>query len=98
MPDGFEEHPVPVYAATLEARLPATLVIAKARQRKVYGVIDTEQIERVLKSYRDFVALCARKESETGEPCLTRAKSRLILIRKSGAGALFAIGSKAPII
>jgi hypothetical protein len=27
-------------------------------------------IERVLKSHRDFVALCQRKEAETGEPCL----------------------------
>jgi hypothetical protein len=42
----------------------------EARECTVYGVTDAEEIGRVLKSYRDFVALCARKEKETGEPCL----------------------------
>jgi hypothetical protein len=46
------------------------LVVAEAREGQVYGVTDADEIERVLKSYRDFVALCARKEAETGEPCL----------------------------
>ena len=27
-------------------------------------------VQRVQKQYRDFVALCARKEEETGIPCL----------------------------
>jgi len=44
--------------------------VAEARERKLYGTTDPVEIERVLKSYRDFVALCARKEAETGEPCL----------------------------
>jgi hypothetical protein len=46
------------------------LHVAETREREVYGVTDAEDIERVLKSYRDFVALCARKEEETGIPCL----------------------------
>jgi len=40
------------------------------REREVYDVTDAADIERVLKSYRDFVALCARKQRETGQPCL----------------------------
>jgi hypothetical protein len=70
VPEAFEELRVPIYAARLEDRLPATLVVAEARERDIYGVTDQAEINRVLKSYRDFVALCARKETETGEPCL----------------------------
>ncbi len=57
-------------ADLLQDRLPEVLEIAETREREVYGVTDAEDIERVLKSYRDFVALCARKEEETGNPCL----------------------------
>ncbi|HUI21587.1 MAG TPA: hypothetical protein VLZ74_11165 [Methylocella sp.] len=47
--------------------------MAEARERKLYGTTDPSKIERVLQSFRDFVALCARKEAETGEPCLIEA-------------------------
>ena len=57
-------------AATLQKRLPDTLHVAETRERVVYDVTDAEEIERVLKSYRDFVALCVRKEDETGQPFL----------------------------
>jgi len=70
VPEAFEESRVQIHAATLASRLPAVLIIAETREREVYGVTDAQDIERVLKSYRDFVALCARKEAETGEPCL----------------------------
>lgn len=70
VPEAFEELRVQIHAATLQDRLPATLVVAEARERKLYGTTDPAEIERVLQSYRDFVALCARKEAETGEPCL----------------------------
>jgi hypothetical protein len=70
VPEAFEEHRVPIYAATLESRLPATLAVAETREREIYGVSDQVKIDRVLKSYRDFIALCVRKEAETGEPCL----------------------------
>jgi hypothetical protein len=70
VPEAFEKHRVRINAATLESRLPATLVVAEAREREIYGQTDKAEIDRVLKSYREFVALCARKEAETGEPCL----------------------------
>ena len=57
-------------ADLLQARLPEVLELAERREREVYSVTDAVEIERVLKSYRDFVALCAQKEKETGEPYL----------------------------
>ena len=56
-------------ADLLEARLPETLALAERREREIYHSPD-EEIDRVLQSYRDFVALCVRKERETGLPCL----------------------------
>ena len=70
VPEAFEEGRATIYAATLADRLPAVLVVAEARERTIYEATDPVEIERVLKSYRDFVALCERKEAETGEPCL----------------------------
>jgi hypothetical protein len=57
----------------LQKRLPDALHVAETRERIVYGTTDPEEIEYVLKSFRDFVALCARKEKETGIPCLVIA-------------------------
>lgn len=70
VPEAFEESRVHIYADTLRDRLPATLIIAEQREREIYDVTDQAEIDRVLKSYSDFVELCARKEAETGEPCL----------------------------
>jgi len=70
VPEAFMQGQAPIASATLLTRLPEALEIAERRERKIYGVTDAKQIERVLKSYRDFVALCARKEYETGHPCL----------------------------
>ena len=70
VPEAFEDGRAYVCAGTLQKRLPVALHVAETRERQVYGVTDAEDIERVLKSYRDFVALCARKEQETGIPCL----------------------------
>ena len=81
VPEAFQELRVPIYAATLQDRLPATLVVAEQRERKIYGETDQAEIERVLQSYRDFVALCARKEAETGEPCLIIASCQSALDR-----------------
>jgi hypothetical protein len=75
VPEAFEEHRAHIYAATLQSRLPATLIVAEVRERKIYRTTDPAKIERVLKSFRDFVALCARKEAETGEPCLIIASA-----------------------
>jgi hypothetical protein len=65
----------PLSAGVLRERLPATPAVAEERERKICKTTDPVQIERVLKSFRDFVALCERKEAETGEePCLIIAK------------------------
>lgn len=55
-------------ASVLRERLPRTLEIVREREQKVYGQTDEEKIQRVLKSFTDFVDLCERKEKETGEP------------------------------
>jgi hypothetical protein len=70
VPEAFQELRAVIYAATLKDRLAATLIVAEQRERTIYGETDQAEIEAVLQSYRDFVALCARKEAETGEPCL----------------------------
>ena len=70
VPEAFEQSRVPIYAETLRDRLSATLIVAEQREREIYGVTDQGEINAVLKSYRDFVELCARKEDETDEPCL----------------------------
>ena len=69
-PEAFLYGRAPITAATLLKRLPEALHVAETREREVYGVTDAEDIERVLKSYRDFVTLCAQKEFETGHSCL----------------------------
>ncbi len=53
-------------AATLRKRLAETLAIVEARERALYQS-SNEEIEQAQQSYRDFVALCERKETETGE-------------------------------
>jgi hypothetical protein len=70
VPEAFEMGRAVIAAATLAERLPEVLQIAETREREIYGVTDADEIELVLKSYRDFVALCAKKERETGYPCL----------------------------
>ena len=55
-------------ASVLRERLPRALELAEERERVVYEETDPAEIAAVLKSYRDFVALCAAKEEETGEP------------------------------
>lgn len=73
VPEAFMWGRAPISAAVLSRRLPDTFRIAEQRERQVYGVTDAKQIERVLKSYRDFVALCAQKEFETGRLCFVVA-------------------------
>jgi hypothetical protein len=69
-PEAFEYGRARIDADTFWKRLPDALNVAETRERTVYGVTDAEDIDRQLKCYRDFVALCARKEEETGIPCL----------------------------
>ena len=62
-----ETYEARIPAATLRERLEKTLHLAAERERKLYQSSD-EDIADVLQSYREFVALCERKERETGEP------------------------------
>ena len=75
MPEAFETGSALISAAALQERLPETLRVAEERQRVVYKETDAKQIDRMLQSYRDFVALCVRKEAEPGYPCLIVASS-----------------------
>jgi hypothetical protein len=55
-------------AAVLRERLDETLKLAEERERTIYGEKDEKAVAAVLKSFRDFVTLCERKEKETGYP------------------------------
>jgi hypothetical protein len=70
VPEAFMYGRAKISAVSLRQRLQETLEVAERRERKLYGATNVEDIEHVLKSYRDFVALCAQKEFETGQPCL----------------------------
>ena len=73
LPEAFEKDGARIKAATLRDRLPEALRTAEQREREIYGETDAAAIERTLKSFRDFVELCERKECETGRPCLILA-------------------------
>jgi hypothetical protein len=62
-----------ISAAVLRERLPFTLALADERARTIYRETNEAEIGLVLKSFRDFVELCERKERETGEPVLIEA-------------------------
>jgi hypothetical protein len=70
VPEAFEHGSANIPAADLQKRLPQVLRVAELRECVVYGETNPAEVEPVLQSYRDFVALCARKEAETGHPCL----------------------------
>ncbi len=70
VPESFETGRAEIPAATLWERLPETLKTAERRERELYGETAINEIGHVLKSYVDFVELCARKQDETGKPCL----------------------------
>ena len=52
-------------AATLRSRLPGAIATCRERYEG-----NAEVTETAVKSLEDFVALCERKEEETGEPCV----------------------------
>ena len=57
-----------ITAAMLRERLPETLRLAEQRERQVYGATTQEDIEPVLKSFREFVEHCEEVEKTTGKP------------------------------
>jgi hypothetical protein len=70
-----ETNEAKIPAEVLRERLPETLRLAEEREREVYGVARREKMAPVLQSFRDFVALCERKEQETGEPVTIQASA-----------------------
>ena len=56
-------------AKVLRERLPKTLELVDERERNVYKQKSKKEIERIQKSFTDFVELCERKEKEAGELC-----------------------------
>ncbi len=72
-PEAFKDREgAKIPAAVLAERLPETLRIAEEREKTLYQS-SPEEIEALKRSYRGFVALCERKEKETGEPVLVEA-------------------------
>lgn len=55
-------------AAVLRERLARTLELVEERERSVYHETNPEEIGATQHSFTAFVALCERKEQETGEP------------------------------
>jgi hypothetical protein len=69
MPEAFDDPDGgTIPSATLRARLPETLRLARERIRKVYDITDEAKIERGVKQYTDFVEFCEAVEAETGRP------------------------------
>lgn len=56
-------------AEVLRERLPRTLELVEIRERRLYKETRKKQIDRIKKSFVDFVKLCEQKEGETKEPC-----------------------------
>ena len=69
--EAFREGKARIEASVLKERLPRALILAERIAYDTFG--DERFIERVKQSFRDFVALCERKEKETGEPVLITA-------------------------
>ena len=58
---------VRIPAAQLRQNLEKALELVEERARNIYNATDAE-VEAEKQSFRDFVALCERKEMDTGEP------------------------------
>ena len=70
-PEAFRYGRARIPASDLQKRLPDALHMVETREL-CFSVSRAElaATERLQQQYRDFVALCARKEDETGIPCL----------------------------
>lgn len=68
VPAAFATGEARIPAALLQERLPQTLQLAEERERVLYQETDKDARQQVKQSLTDFVALCAQKERETGEP------------------------------
>ena len=66
--EAFENGRAEIPAAVLRERLPKTLTLVEERERTIYENDDEQYIAEAKQSFTDFVALCERKEQETGKP------------------------------
>jgi len=68
MPEAFnaKSGSAKIPAARLSARLPGVLKTAAIRNQRLYH---GDQQDKVLESFKAFVALAELKEQETGKPC-----------------------------
>ena len=70
-PDAFRYGRARIAAVDLERRLPDALYEIETRELGFnYSAQGGQNAQRTQKEYREFVALCAHKEEETGIPCL----------------------------
>jgi len=71
VPEAFRYGRARIAASDLQKRLPDALYMVESRELCFgFGKEAEAAVQRLQKQYRDFVALCARKEDETGIPCL----------------------------
>lgn len=70
-PEAFRYGRARIAAADLQKRLPDALYMVETREL-CFG--SEAAVARIQEQYRDFVALCARKEQECGIPCMIIAK------------------------
>ncbi len=73
-PEAFRYGRARIAAADLQKRLPDALYLVETREQ-CFGWPNEAVIVRMQKQYRDFVALCARKEGECGIPCMIIASA-----------------------
>jgi hypothetical protein len=70
-PEAFRYGRARIAASDLQKRLPDALYLVESRELCFgYGKESDLAVERLQQEYRDFVALCTRKEKECGIPCM----------------------------
>lgn len=67
--EAFDQDEAKIPAKVLRERLPHTLELVEQRERMVYKQTSKKEIDKIKKSFVEFVKLCERKEKQTGEPC-----------------------------
>jgi hypothetical protein len=70
-PEAFRYGRARVHASDLQKRLPDALYLVETREQCFGFSPETQKaIRRMQQQFSEFVALCVRKEEETGIPCL----------------------------
>ena len=75
VPEAYRYGRARIAASDLYKRLPDALDMVETRELCFGWSTEAEAaVRRVQQQYRDFVELCARKQDETGLPCLIVAR------------------------